>query len=99
MQTILTLLQDNALLTAICGIAAAGLFQLLKRVLWFEDLAGNEVVKGRVASLLVAIATTLVGLAATGEWAGALAAILAAVQTWFVAQGAWAGLLRGVGKS
>ena len=94
MQLILTFLQDNAILTAICGFAAAGIFQLLKRIPWFVNLAGNEIIKGRVASFLVVVATTIVGFAVKGEWAGFSAALIVAVQAWIVAQGAWAGILR-----
>ena len=95
MTEIWALLQDNAAMTAFLGVVVAIVFQAIKSIKWFENLAGSDLWKGRVTSLLVSIVATVGALAASGEWAGIWPAIVAGFQTWFVAQGAWAGLLRG----
>jgi hypothetical protein len=95
MQTLIEILQDNAMVTAICGIITALLIQGIKQLPWFEDITISDVIKGRIASLLVAIVTAIGGLLATGDLSNIWTVIIAALQTWFVAQGFWAGVLRG----
>ena len=98
MQTLITLLQDNAAMSIFAGFVVAVLFQLLKRVSWLEKFTGSAeatIWKGRVATLLVSLAATIGLTIASGEWAGFLPALLVTIKTWFVAQGVWAGILRG----
>ena len=95
MQAFTELLQDHAAVTAICGFITALLMQGIKQLPWFEDIVFSDVFKGRVASLLVAIVTAIGGLLATGDLSSIWVVIMATLQTWLVAQGFWAGILRG----
>ena len=96
MTEIWALLQDNVAMTAFLGVVVAIVFQYLKGLKWFENIAGSDIWKGRVTSLLVSIVATVGALAASGEWAGIWPAIVAGFQTWFIAQGAWAGIIKGI---
>lgn len=99
MQTLVTLLQDNAAMSAFAGVVVALLFQLLKRVKWLEKFTGSAeatIWKGRLTSLLVSFAATVGLTLASGEWNGLLPVLLVTVQTWFASQGIWAGILRGI---
>ena len=98
MQTLVTLLQDNAAMSAFAGIVVAVLFQLLKRVSWLEKFTGSEeatIWKGRVATLIVSLLATIGLTLGAGEWSGIWPALLVTLKTWFVSQGIWAGILRG----
>ena len=95
MNEVWVLLQDNVAMTAFLGVIVAIVFQWFKGIKWFENLAGSDLWKGRVTSLLVSVVATIGALAASGEWAGIWPAIVAGFQTWFISQGAWAGIIKG----
>lgn len=97
MNDLVILLQDNAAMTAVVGFIVAVIFQLLKKIPALEPFTGSAAAtiwKGRVASFIVSLLATIGASLAAGTWTGLGPALLVALQTWFVSQGAWAGLLR-----